>query len=256
MLRRRMQGRQPQRHGPATRRPGRRLLGPAPVGAVAAKELRLYLRDPIRLTCLVIALVVGTAVCVLPRVTAGASLLMPFGGAMTVVIAGACACNLYGNDGSSLFLTVLTPGSARADVRGRQLAWLIAVAPYAIVSTVILTAASGQSRYWPWALALIAALLGGGAGLAAWASARFVQPLDEAGNPTPAFSLQVHIALVVVAATALPPLAVLLAGGGWAAVPVGAATGLVLGSLLGRRAEARLAGHQIAMLNTLAGAVT
>lgn len=143
-----MQGRQPQRHGPATRRPGRRLLGPAPVGAVAAKELRLYLRDPIRLTCLVIALVVGTAVCVLPRVTAGSSLLMPFGGAMTVVIAGACACNLYGNDGSSLFLTVLTPGSARADVRGRQLAWLIAVAPYAIVSTVILTAASGQSRYW------------------------------------------------------------------------------------------------------------
>lgn len=63
-----------------------------------------------------------------------------------------------------------------------------------------------------------------------------------------------HIALVA-AATALPPLAVLL-GGGWAAVPVGAATGLVLGSWLGRRAEARLAGHQIAMLNTLAGAVT
>ncbi len=201
-----------------------------------------------------IALVVGTAVCVLPRVTAGSSLLMPFGGAMTVVIAGACACNLYGNDGSSLFLTVLTPGSARADVRGRQLAWLIAVAPYAIVSTVILTAASGQTRYWPWALALLPALLGGGAGLAAWSSARFVQPLDEAGNPTPAFSLLVHIALVAVAGTALPPLLVLLAGGGWAAVPVGVLSGLVLGSWLGRRAVARLQGHEVAMLTTLARA--
>lgn len=254
VLRHRMQGRQPRRRGPAARRPGRRMLGSAPVAAVIAKELRLWLRDPVRLTCLVIALVVGTAVCVLPRVTANSSLLMPFGGAMTVVIAGACACNLYGNDGSSLFLTVLTPGSARADVRGRQLAWLIAVAPYAIVSTVILTAASGQTRYWPWALALLPALLGGGAGLAAWSSARFVQPLDEAGNPTPAFSLLVHIALVAVAGTALPPLLVLLAGGGWAAVPVGVLSGLVLGGWLSRRAVARLQGHEVAMLTTLARA--
>ena len=34
------------------------------------------------------------------------------------------ASNLYGQDGTALWLTLLAPGSERADVRGRQLAWL------------------------------------------------------------------------------------------------------------------------------------
>jgi ABC-2 type transport system permease protein len=251
VLGRRMQSRAPVRRARAPTH-GRAWFAGSPTAAVVAKELRLWLRDPIRLTSLLIALVVGTATCVLPRVTAGTGLLLPFAGAMTVVIAGACACNLYGNDGSSVWLTVLTPGSAESDVRGRQLAWLIAVAPYAVAATVVLTAADGQARYWSWSLGLLGALLGGGAGVAAYGSLIAITPLDEAGNPTPAWSLKVHVALIAVALTALPPLLVLLAGWGWAAVPIGIVTGLVLGIWLGRRAIIRLDRLQVRMLTVLA----
>jgi ABC-2 type transport system permease protein len=252
VLGRRMEGTQPARRGPARRT--RRLagLGTSATGAVAAKELRLWLREPVRLSCLVIALIVGAGTGVLPRVTAGTGLLLPFAGAITVVIAAACACNLYGNDGSSVWLTVMTPGSERADVRGRQVGWLIAVGPYAVASTVILTAVSGRPQAWPWALGLLAAVLGGGAGLLAIGSLVSVQPLDAAGNPTPAWSLKVHVALVAVALTALPVALVLVAGGGWLAVPAGVLTGTALAAWLGRLAATRLAERQVEILHTLA----
>lgn len=251
VLGRRMDGAQPARRGPARRT--RRLagLGTSATGAVAAKELRLWLREPIRLSCLVIAIIVGAGTGVLPRVTAGTGLLLPFAGAITVVIAAACACNLYGNDGSSIWLTVLTPGSARADVRGRQAGWLIAVGPYAIASTVVLTAVSGEPQAWPWALGLLAAVLGGGVGLLAIGSLVSVQPLDAAGNPTPAWSLKVHVAVVAVSLTALPAALVLVAGGRWLALPAGILTGAVLASWLGRLAITRLADRQVQILQTL-----
>jgi len=237
----------------------RRLLPATPVGAVTAKELRLWARDPIRLTSLLIALVVGVGVCAVPRITAGTGVLLPFVGAITTIVAGACACNLYGSDGTSLWLTIATPHSAAADVHGRQAAWLILLAPYALASTVVLTAVSGQS--WTWPLATLPALLGGAAGLAPLASLTSVQPLDETGGLTPAWSLKVHIALIAVALTALPPALVLLAAAhwqlgrlAWAAIPVGLATGLILSGALARLATAELANRQVAALRALADA--
>jgi ABC-2 type transport system permease protein len=107
----------------------------------------MWVRDPVRLTCLLIAVIVGAATCAIPRVTSDTNLLLPYGGILTAVIAGACACNLYGNDGASLWLTVMTPGAARADVRGRQAAWLIVVAPYTVAVTIAFTALSGERSY-------------------------------------------------------------------------------------------------------------
>jgi ABC-2 type transport system permease protein len=249
----------PARAGGAARRA--RLLPATPTGAVTAKELRMWGRDPVRLTCLLIAVVVGAASCAIPRVTAGTDVLLPFAGALTVVIAGGCACNLYATDGPGLWATVMAPRSARADVRGRQAAWLIVVAPYAVALTVVLTAASGARWAWPAVLALLPALIGGAAGLAAYGSLVSVQPADAAGNPTPAWSLKVHIALPVVALTAAPPGLALAAGAGlgdgaitWAAVPIGVATGLALGLGLGRRAERRLGRDPARVLARLARA--
>lgn len=246
-------------HPGARAHTGRRLLPRTPTGAVAAKELRLWARDPIRLTCLLIALVVGAGVCAIPRVTAGTPALLPFAGALTTIIAGACACNLYGSDGTSLWLTISTPRSAAADVRGRQVAWLMIVAPYALACTLALTAISGQP--WTWALALLPALLGGAAGLAPLASLISVQPPDETGGLTPAWSLKVHIALIAVPLTALPPALTLLAAAhwqlpwlSWTAIPVGIATGLTLTCTLGSHATARLTHRQVPMLRTLADA--
>ena len=54
-------------------------------------------------------------------------------------------------------------------------------------------------------LAVLPALLGGTAGLAPLASLISLQPLDETGNPTPAWSLKVHVMLVVVALNATVP---------------------------------------------------
>jgi hypothetical protein len=61
----------------------------------------------------------------------------------------------------------------------------------------------------------------------------------------------ISIALVLVALTALPPALVLVAGGGWLAVPAGVAAGVVLAAWLGRLAVARLADRQVEILHTL-----
>jgi ABC-2 type transport system permease protein len=239
----------------------RDLLPRTSIGAVAGKEVRLWGRDPVRLTTLLIAVVVGAAVCVIPRLTAGTTELFPFAGAATVVIAGACACNLYGNDGTSLWLTIAAPGSGRPDIRGRQLAWLLLVGPYTVALTAVLTALSGQGWTWPWTLGILAALLGGACGLAPLASVVWVVPLDAAGDPTPQYSLKVHIALVAVALAAAPPIAVALAGSAaglgwltWLAVPAGVGTGLLLAWWLGAIAARRLPATQVAMLRMLAAA--
>lgn len=239
----------------------RRVLPANPTGAVCAKELRLWARDPVRLTCLLIAAIVGLGVALIPRVTAGSSLLMPFGGALSVVIAGACACNLYGNDGTSLWLTVMTPNSARPDIRGRQTAWLIIIAPFTSVETVVLTTTSGQPHLWPWAIALLIALLGGAAGLIPVASLLAVQPLDEAGNPAPGWSIKVHLALYATTATAAPVAALLVIGASagsdivlWSAVPAAAVTAASLAWWGQKRATRRLPHVQTDVLTLLAAA--
>jgi ABC-2 type transport system permease protein len=148
--------------------------------------------------------------------------------------------------------------TARADIRGRQAAWLIAVAPYTIAVTIAFTVLSGQYAAWPWALAVLPAVLGGAAGLAPLASLVSVQPLDETGNPTPAWSLKVHIALLAVAFGALIPVIILLAAGlwptpwlSWAAVAAGIATGVLLAAYLGRHAITRLENQQVSILTVL-----
>jgi ABC-2 type transport system permease protein len=229
-----------------------------PAGAVVAKELCLWTRDPIRLTCLLIAGIVGAAVCAIPVIGTHTTVMLPFAGAMSALIAGACACNLYGNDGTSLWLTIATPRSARPDVRGRQVAWLLIVAPYTIAVTLVLTAISGQDWAWPWVLGGVPALLGGAAGLAAYGSLVSVQPLDDTGNPTPAWSLKVHLALIAIALTPIPPIILLAVGTlihhgwlTWAAVPLGILTSLAATHQLGRLATRRLQAHQVTILRTI-----
>jgi ABC-2 type transport system permease protein len=218
----------------AGHRRGRLLLPAPPAGAVAAKEIRLWLAT-------------------------GTSQLLPFAGPLTVVIIGARATNLYGNDGTSLWLTITTPRAAAADVRGRQLAPLLLTAPFAAVETVALTAWSGQHALWPWALGLLIALLGGAAGLAPAGSLVSVLPLDEGGNPTPAWSLKVHLALIVVALTAAPAAVVLTLGSvghdsavSWLGVAVAALTAAAFVSAGGRAAARRLQARQVGVLRVLA----
>jgi ABC-2 type transport system permease protein len=58
------------------------------------------------------------------------------------------AANLDGDDGTALWLTRMVSGTEAADVRGRQAAWLLVVAPVMLALTVTLTALSGPGRGW------------------------------------------------------------------------------------------------------------
>ena len=131
----------------------------------------------------------------------------------------------------------------------------------AIAETAGLTVWSGEHALWPWAVALVIALIGGAAGLAPLASLISVQPLDDAGNPTPAFSLKVHVALVAVLLSALPAFTLLVLGdiGGrplvtWLAVAVATLTATVAILTLGSAAIRRLQVRSVDMLRVLVNA--
>jgi ABC-2 type transport system permease protein len=67
---------------------------------------------------------------------------------------------VYGEDGTAFWLTRMVPGVERSDVRGRQVAWLLVLGPVTVALTVVPIALGGQGRAWPWALALLPAVLG------------------------------------------------------------------------------------------------
>jgi ABC-2 type transport system permease protein len=206
------------------------VLPPTPLGAVIGKELRLYSRSVLRSVMLMISFLVGVLAAVIPALS-GKTSVLPFGGLLFTAISAACFTNFYGDDGTSLWLTLVTPGAARADVRGRVWAWFLVTGPAGFLFTVVLTAVSGQTWAWPWVLAAEPALVIGSAGLLALIGVRSVTGPAPDGGPSPMRVLKTNIALIVLpAVTLLPALALLIAGTAthdlelrWLAVPVGLA---------------------------------
>jgi ABC-2 type transport system permease protein len=236
---------------------GRRRLPAGPAWAVAAREVRLWTRHQVRIVCALVSVFFGLWPGILSAVNGGGELL-PFVGAATLLLASACSVNLYGSDGAWLWVTALVPGAAGADVRGRQLGWLLVFGPYAVAMTVVLTVVPGQAWAWPWALAFTAALLGCGAGLCVLGS--LIAPLAPAddGGPTPAWSVKIHLALPVALLPLLPGAALLVLGTihdntalRWAAVPVSAALALALAYGLGRVAIGRLRTRELDLIAQL-----
>jgi ABC-2 type transport system permease protein len=226
---------------------GRPLLPATPLGAVIGKELRLYSRSVLRSVMLMISFLVGVLVCVIPALSGNTSLL-PFAGLLFTVIAASCFVNFYGDDGTSLWLTLTTPGADRPDLRGRQWAWFLVVGPPGLLLTVVFTAIAGQARYWPWVLACEPALVLACVGLLLLVSVVSVNGPSADGGPSPARVLKTHIALIAVPLVALwPALALLIVGTvahltwlQWLAVPVGIGWGAGLGRQTGRAALRRL----------------
>ena len=153
-----------------------------------------------------------------------------------------------------MWLTLLTPGSERADVRGRQLAWLALFGPLTIVLTVAGIVASGDPDLWPWALAASAALLGGGAGLLPAVSVDQLvpgpDPREHKDAPLDHGDLtgQAFVMMLLALGTALPALGTVILGDTldsaalrWLGVPVGVLTGVLAYVLLGRTAYRGLA---------------
>ncbi|MDI5973917.1 hypothetical protein POF50_032020 [Streptomyces sp. SL13] len=232
--------------------PGGRLSSGA-TAAVYVKEMRTWARDPQRMQSFVVAPAFAVLTCLVPLAFHSTEFL-PFLGALTALMGAVTAANLYGQDGTALWLTVLMPGSERADVRGRQLAWLTVFAPMTVVLTAVGVAVGGHPELRPWALASTVALLGGGAGLlplvavtqlAPGPDPREIRnaPLDHSDVTGQAF-----VMMIMALGTAVPAMATVLAGQllhepalRWAGLVAGAATAVVCYALLGRAAHRALA---------------
>ncbi|WP_431903442.1 hypothetical protein [Nonomuraea sp. bgisy101] len=225
----------------------------------AAKELRAWWRDLVRIQLLATAFSYAIVTPLL-LVTIDAWIMVPFAGLIAIVMAAASSANLYGADGTALWLTLMSPGAERADVRGRQLAWLLIVGPAAVVLSLAGTLVSGQTWAWPWVLGLLPALLGGGAGiivlLAVTSLVPGTDPHKRGGNPlstgadeTAETSLA-WLVLVAVPATALPAAGAVLLHP-WAGIATGVLTGALSAWGLGKIAYRALENHGIDLLNLM-----
>lgn len=213
-------------------------------GAVVGKELRTWSRDLVRNHQLAFAFAYGVWFAASPLILGWAGML-PYAGPIFVVMAAAMAANIYGTDGTALWLTMMTPDAS--DVRGRQLAWTTVVGGIGVVLTVGCTAIAGGP--WPLVLALLPALLGGAAGLVPLVSVYALVPATDphrrSGNPLRTsedeggLTGQAYLMLALVLVTGVPAALVAL-WFGWAGVPVGVATGALCYWLFGR-----LAGHRL-----------
>lgn len=238
-------------------------LPATPIGAVAGKELRTWLRDARRRVALLSMVLVGGAVALVPALSEGDTGMVPFASVVVVTFACLLAGNLYGMDGSALWHTIVTPGAAAADVRGRQLAWLLVVGPVALLLAAVLPAVSDPSLY-PWVLALVPTVLGGGAGLVMLLSVFTGYPMpDQRANPFAAGGnpgvvrvlTQLGISLLL-GVVSVPVVVLLILGTDvpvlrWVAVPVGIAIGVVLAWWWGRIAYRRLAARGPEILATV-----
>ncbi|MGN9843731.1 hypothetical protein ACTMTI_36960 [Nonomuraea sp. H19] len=183
---------------------------------VAARELRAWWRDLTRIHLLGVAFSYALVTPLLLS-SIGAWVVAPFTGLIAVVMAASSSSNLYGSDGTALWLTLMTPGAERADVRGRQLAWLLTVGPAVLVLSVAGTAISGETWAWPWVLGLLPAMLGGAAGLIVFLGVTSLvpgtDPHKRGGNPLNSGADEsaetgvAWLALLAVPVTALPGLA-------------------------------------------------
>ena len=178
-------------------------------------------------------------------------------GVFAVVLAAGCSAHLHSSDGTALWQTLLAPGVERADVRGRQLAWLLVVGPPAV-------AADRARRDLPTVTIEHGALGGGaaagrrsarGAGLMLFVSVyvpiRMTDPHRRGSNPGQdggSLAGLVWLVLPVVAVASAPVITLLAIGQAendpllqWAGTPAGIAIGALLAWVLGRMAYRRLA---------------
>ncbi|MEJ8640480.1 hypothetical protein WKI68_01630 [Streptomyces sp. MS1.HAVA.3] len=224
-------------------------------GAVYLKELRTWWRDPVRTQGIVMGPAFSIITVLFPLIfgfTAG----FPFVGAAGASMAAATCANLYGQDGTALWLTLTVPGKEKADVRARQMAWLTVFGPLTLALTLVGCLLHGDAALVPWALAGTLAALGGGSGLLISVSVVALvpgpdphksknSPMDHGDVTGQSFLMFFLVALAM-----CPALGVAWAGHAldmpallWASVPVGLLTGVLchvtLGSVAARELRAK-----------------
>ncbi|MFG2103586.1 hypothetical protein ACGFJ5_23655 [Micromonospora echinaurantiaca] len=240
---------------PTSGRPRRPITATTAQGAIVARELRTWSRDLARNYQIVFALCFGICFGATPLLLGWPGML-PYAGPIFILMAAGMTVNLYGADGTALWLTITNPDGS--DVRGRQRAWLAAVGPAAAVVTLAGTAIAGGP--WPLMLALLPALLGAAAGLvpllAVYGLVPGIDPHKRGANPlrlsddNSGLTGLTYLTLALAAAAAAPA-ALLALRYGWVAVPAGLVSGLLCYWGLGLLAAQRLAARAPELLHAM-----
>ena len=229
---------------------GRSFLPDTPLGAVVGKELRQWWRDPWRGLELRASLWTGLFIGLLGLISYLPQ-IAPFAGVAAVLVMGMGGANMYGHDGSALWLTVVGQDrdTIRADVRGRQIAIALLIGPAAALLSVAAVVATGE--YWavPFVAAGLLALVGVSNGLSMLLSVVAVTPavdphLRVDANDSGDNQLQVWVSLFAIPLLSAPTVGAAvwagLQGMPWLAVPVALANGVLVAWLLGGVAHRRL----------------
>lgn len=238
-------------------------LPPTTLGAVVGKELRTWLRDPWR------SLEIRTSVWIVVFLAVFLYLgslgeipelftFAPAAALAAAMMVGMSGANLYGQDGTALWMLVVTdsPQARRADVRGRQIAIAVVFAvPAALLAAVLAVLSDGWWLALPVGAGLIA-MVGAGVGMSALFSvvgvsagvdpAKRRNATDAGENPlllNIGFWLSVTLAAPTLALAVLTVLALPITTAAWwpfALVGVGLLNGGLLAWGLGRVALAVL----------------
>ncbi|GAA1557644.1 hypothetical protein [Brevibacterium picturae] len=229
----------------------------SPLAASLRKELLLWVRDERRTMSLLVAICSGIALGVL-MAAMGVPAMLPYGGLCALVVAIFIAANLYGFEADRLWLTLVTPGAARADVLAKQFAWLIMHTPPVLLLTVVPIAAAGDDATYaiPWVAATVPVMLGTGIAAAVLMSTLIPWAMPRTGVGAqlpfriilgPLQFASVTIIATVVAIALLIPLAPVLIGVltdttwlQWVGIPLGIAIGTGSIVLATRPASRRL----------------
>lgn len=186
----------PEASGPRARAVGgdlapawvRPLLPGGALGAVVAKELRYWWRDPRRRAAALTALFIGVGVVVASSVTGdGFGYQLAFAGVAVAFFSTMNSANQFGLDGTPVWTNLATPGSAGADIAGRQLALALLTAPACLVLTVAGTLVSGAPVSWG-AAGFGVCLAALGIGLAVTTVLSISAPYSVPENPTNPFT--------------------------------------------------------------------
>jgi ABC-2 type transport system permease protein len=234
---------------------GRGLLPATQLGAVIGKEYRQWTRDPWRSLELRTGVWTGLAIGAIALVSGTYAPLAAFAGLIVAFMMSICSLNLYGQDGTAVWQSVVGQDatSVRSDVRGRQWAIVLVGLPHALLISVVFILLTREFWVVPFVVAALPAVFGAACGAGVLLSAiavspgvdprRRVGPNDANGN----VGVQVWIALLIMVAATLPTTAVLFANAlspaPWltaATVAVGMADGWFAAWLLGRIAIAYL----------------
>jgi len=132
--------------------------GGSPVSAVTMRELKTWARDPHRQLGLGHAWMTPVLMILLVAPT-NWDWALPFIGVMAAILGAMVAVNTYSLDGTALWQLITTPGALRADIRGRQIAWLLLIGGPIIAGTALLCLIS-QSPFWAVALGMTLAATG------------------------------------------------------------------------------------------------